>query len=668
MEPNRGRQPADVLFRNASVLTMDSSLHQYSPGALAIADGKIVAVGPERDLIQRYESANQVDCRGKVLMPGLINAHTHVPMALLRGLADDMRLDVWLLGYMMPVERQFVTPSFVRLGTELGCVEMIRSGITCFADMYYFEEEVAKATKMMGLRAICGQTILKFPAPDAKYFEESLQRTEDFVREWRDDNLIVPAVAPHAPYSSTDEIFRGAREIALRYDVPLHIHLSETASEVEQMRSEQGMPVIPYVKKQGLLDAKVIAAHCVHIDEGEMRTLLHAKAGVAHNPSSNLKLASGVAPVKRMLELGLKVGIGTDGPASNNDLDMFEEMRLASFLAKGSSGDPTALPAETVLLMATRWGAEALHIGNLAGSLEEGKVADLILIDLDSVHSSPHFNREPGAIYGRILYSAKSTDVTDVMVNGRWLMRDRQVLVANETELLSEAQEVARTVDSFLIDREKSVYSKLVAIGGAAQEESFEVQAKVPITNPDAVMQAIEGGPFEIIRRRHYHEFDTYFIFDDPSQGRLRYREDDFIEEDGSISRVRARLTLIGSTQEQRFPEGVVLSRSRYIAPAEQNLRFYREYFRPNQTVDFEKDRRRFLIRYKNTEFFINLDQTIQPPLGDFLEVKSSTWSRADAEGKVPLALELLGLLGLPLEGITVEDYFDMVPEKRENG
>jgi 5-methylthioadenosine/S-adenosylhomocysteine deaminase len=667
MEPNEGRQPADILFYNASILTMDASLHQYSPGALAVAEGKIVAVGPEREVTQRFWSGQQVDCQGKVLMPGLVNAHTHVPMALLRGLADDMRLDVWLLGYMMPVERQFVSPDFVRLGTALGVAEMIRSGITCFADMYYFEEEVAKTTKAMGMRAVCGQTVLKFPAPDAKYFEESLERTEDFVRRWRDDDLIVPAVAPHAPYSSTEEIFRGAREIALKYDVPLHIHLSETASEVDEMRNEQGMPVIPYVKKQGLLETKVIAAHCVHIDEGEMRTLLHAKAGVAHNPSSNLKLASGVAPVKRMLELGLKVGIGTDGPASNNDLDMFEEMRLASFLAKGSSGDPTALPAETVLLMATRWGAEALHMGDLVGSFEVGKRADLILIDLDSVHSSPRFNREPAAIYGRILYSAKSTDVTDVMVNGRWLLRDKQLLVANEAELLSQAQEIAGEVDTFLVDREKSVYSKLVAIGGAAEEESFEVQAKVPVADPELVLNAIEEGPFEIVRRRHYHEFDTYFIFDDPAQGRLRYREDDFIEQDGSISQVRSRLTLIGSTREQRFPEGVVLSRSRYIAPAEQNLRFYREYFRPNQTVEFEKDRRRFLIRYKDTEFFINLDHTIQPGLGDFLEVKSSTWSRADAEGKVALALELLKLLGLALEGITVEDYFDMAPEKREN-
>ena len=306
---------ADFLLTNAHILTMDNEMNQVIDGALAVQGDTILAVGSGAELKAEYQAAQVVDCGGKILMPGLVNAHTHVPMTLLRGLADDLRLDVWLLGYMMPVEREFVSPDFVRLGTLLGCAEMIRSGITCFADMYYLEEDVAKATTEAGMRALCGQTVLKFPSPDAQAYEESLAMARDFITRWKGHPLIIPTVAPHAPYTCTDEILRASAELAVEFDVPLHTHLSETAQEVENMRREQGMPVIPYVKKQGLFDAKVLAAHCVHIDEGEMRTLLHAGAGVAHNPSSNLKLASGIAPVNRMLSLGLNVGIGTDGPA-----------------------------------------------------------------------------------------------------------------------------------------------------------------------------------------------------------------------------------------------------------------------------------------------------------------------------------------------------------------
>jgi 5-methylthioadenosine/S-adenosylhomocysteine deaminase len=230
------------------------------------------------------------------------------------------------MGYMMPVEREFVSPEFVRLGTLLACAEQIRSGITTFNDMYYFEEDVAQAAADAGMRAVCGQTVMKFPAPDAASYEDSLQMAREFIQKWKDHPLITPAVAPHAPYTCTADILRATADLAREFDVPLHTHLSETAFEVENMRNENGMPVIPYVKKQGLLDAKLIAAHCVHVDVGEIRTLQHAGAGVSHNPSSNLKLASGFAPVAKMLETGVNVGIGTDGPASNNDLDMFEEV------------------------------------------------------------------------------------------------------------------------------------------------------------------------------------------------------------------------------------------------------------------------------------------------------------------------------------------------------
>ncbi|MBI4770692.1 MAG: amidohydrolase family protein, partial [Chloroflexi bacterium] len=539
--------------------------------------------------------------------PGLVNAHTHVPMTLLRGLADDLRLDVWLMGYMMPVEREFVSPDYCRLGALLGCAEMLRSGVTCFADMYYYEADVAQATAEAGLRALCSQTVLKFPSPDAASYEDSLAAAREFIQSWKGHPLIVPSVAPHAPYTCTAEILRACAELAAEFDVPLHTHLSETALEVENSRKEHGMPVIPWVKKHGLFGARVLAAHCVHVDEGEIRSLHNAGAGVSHNPSSNLKLASGVAPVKRMLEIGLNVGIGTDGPASNNDLDMFEETRLVAFLAKGTSGDPTALPARTAFLMATRMGAAAMHMGELTGSLEPGKRADLALVDLNPLHNSPQFTRDPNAIYSQLVYAGKSNDVSDVMVNGRWLMRDRKLLTINEAEVLQAAREVARKTDLFLIEREKSVLSKLVAIGGATQEESFEIQVKVRLEDPAPVEAVLSAAGLEIVRSAHYREFDSYFSFSDPAQGRLRYREDEFLNEAGEVFNVRSRLTHIGPAREREYEHSILLSRSRYIAPAVHSLRFYREYFQPLHELQIEKDRLRWLVNYRDSEVLVNL-------------------------------------------------------------
>ena len=669
----------NLLLTNAHILTMDADLRQFSSGALALSGSTILAVGETADLQAAYPGFEQVDCQGQVLMPGLVNAHTHVPMTLLRGLADDLRLDVWLMGYMMPVEREFVSPDFVRLGTRLACAEMIRGGVTCFADMYYFEDDIAAATAEAGLRAVCGQSVLKFPTPDAASYEESLAYARAFIQKWKGHPLIVPAVAPHAPYTCTPEILKACTALALEFDVPLHIHIAETAGEVENMRAESGMPVVPYVKKQGVLEARVIAAHCVHIDEGEIRTLQHARAGAAHNPSSNLKLASGFAPVRRMLELGLNVGIGTDGPASNNDLDMFEEMRLAAFLSKGASGDPTSLPARTVVLMATRLGAQALHIGHLTGSLEPGKRADLILVDLQRLHTIPHFQRDPNSTYARIVYAARSSDVTAVMVDGRWLLRGGQLLTIDEAGLIADSRQYAGRIDAFLIQREKSVLSKLIAIGGAAEQESFEVQIKVPFpgaANAPGVSQAAAeaalagagsaaGSAFEVLRRRHYREYDTYFFFDDPTQGSLRYREDDFIAEDGSVNGVRSRLTLLGQARERALARNVLLSRGRYLAPAAHSLRFYREYFKPVSEREIVKDRFRYLVRYQGVEFFVNFDHIATPEIGDFLEIKSRTWSRQDAAHKSRLAVELIRLLGASPEAALADDYVEIGPPSR---
>ncbi len=656
-------QKADTLFINAIVLTMDGKLNQYDPGAVAVKGDSIIAVGPEAEIKKEYTADEIIDCGGKVLMPGLVNAHTHVPMTLLRGLADDLRLDVWLMGYMLPVEREFVSPEFVRLGTSLACAEQIRSGVTTFNDMYFFEDDIAQATADAGMRAVCGQSVMKYPAPDAAAFEDSIAYAREFIKKWKGHPLIVPAIAPHAPYSTTPEILRTCTDIAKEFDVPLHIHISETAFEVETMRNEQGMPVVPYIKKQGVLEAKVIAAHCVHIDIGEMKTLQHVNAGVSHNPSSNLKLASGFAPVQKMLENGLNVGIGTDGPASNNDLDMFEEVRLASFVAKASSNDPTVVPAATALLMATRMGAQALHIGHLTGSLEPGKRADLILVDTSPVHNSPRFRRDPHNAYAQLVFASKSTDVTDVMVNGKWLMRAHELLTLNEKELLEQARILAQKIDAFLIAREQSILSKLIALGGSMEQESFEVQVKVKVTEPDQLVQKMKRPEIEITASKHYHQYDDYFLFEDPSQGRLRFREDNLINAKGDVESVRSRLTLLGQKREGEIGHDVLLSRSRFLAPAIHTSRFYREYFKPKQEVSVEKNRLRWHIRYKNTEFFINLDEVKEPQMGTYLEIKSRTWSRKDADNKAALASELLNLLGVGDAEAVTQDLIEILTQ-----
>lgn len=650
------------ILKNVTVVTMDENYRIFDPGALAIDEQDIAAVGMQDSILEEFEADEVLDLEGRLVIPGLVNGHTHVPMTLLRGIEDDRRLDVWLLGYVMPVEREFVSPDFCRLGAKLACAEMIRSGVTTFADMYYFEDAVAEAVAEVGMRAICSQTVLKFPAPDAETYDDSLEAARHFIERWKGHPLVLPAVAPHAPYTCNAEILDACAALALEFDVPLHIHLAETAQEVDDWRDKYDMPVIPWVKKQGLLEAKVIAAHCVHVDIGEIHTLEHAGTGVAHNPSSNMKLASGFAPVTKMLEEGLDVAVATDGPSSNNDLDMFEEIRLASFIAKGATGDPTALPARQVFEMATRMGARALHVGDITGSLEPGKRADLAVVDLRGLHNQPSFERDPEGIYSRLVYSSKSTDVTDVMVNGRWLMRDRALLTVNPEPLLEEANEISTRIDSFLVEREGSVLSKLIAIGGAEQQESYEVQIKVHLDDPEPVIEMLQSGEFEIIRTAHYLEYDTYFSFEDPSQGKLRYREDEFVNEKGEVFNVRYRLTLIGPAAEWEFPNSVLLSRSRFIAPAQHSLRFYREYFEPADELVINKDRLRWLIRYGEFEFFINIDDVTEPSLeGSFLEVKTRTWSRRDAEEKAQVISALLDDFGVEEIDIARQEYPELV-------
>jgi 5-methylthioadenosine/S-adenosylhomocysteine deaminase len=651
----------DTILTGGIVVTMNQRFEIFMDGAVAINGSQLVAVGTSADIAKQYESDNTVSCEGQYILPGLVNAHTHVPMTLLRGLADDLRLDVWLMGYVMPTEREFVTPEFCRLGTGLACAEMIRSGITSFADMYYFEAEVAAATAAAGLRGVLGQSILKFPTPDAETYEHSMDYAARFIEEWNGHPLITPAIAPHAPYSTTADMLRECAQVASTYDVPLLIHIAETKQELEDSLELNGDRVVPYVHRSGLLNAKVLAAHCVHIDAGEMRILREHRATVAHCPTSNLKLASGIAPVTEMLEYGLTVGIGTDGPASNNDLDMFEEVRLAAILAKTDANDPTALPAKQALLMATRQGAEALFLGDVTGSLEPGKLADVITIDAHPVHNMPQFNRDHNAIYSRIVYASKSTDVRHVICNGQWLMQNRQLLTINEAELLKQAEVYARKVDAFMTEQQKDILSKLLVIGGLERGESFEVQAKAILRDQSVIGQLLEHSDVQVLQSVHYRQYDTYFLFDDPTKGRVRYREDDSVGEDGEVKSVRSRLTFTTPTKERDFHSSVLLSHSRFISTADRPLRFYREYFRPDSERELHKDRRRWHIHYQGVLFYVNVDRVLKPALEHtFIEIKSRTWSASDAENKADRIQEMLRILGISPTDIIEKDYLEL--------
>ncbi len=655
-------QKVDFILSGGIVLTMNDAMDLYKDGAVAVRNDMIVAVGAREEIAANYEADEVVDCTGQYIMPGLVNAHTHVPMTLLRGLADDLRLDVWLMGYIMPTEREFVNPDFVKLGTKIACAEMIRGGTTTFTDMYYFESDIAEATAEVGLRALLGETVLKFPAPDAATFEESLRYARSFIERWRGHPLITPAVAPHAPYSNTEETLERCTILAKEFDIPLVIHIAETQQEQDDNVRDYGQTVMRWLKGIGVLKAKVLAAHCVAINESELRQMQKNDVRVAHCPSANLKLSSGIAPIDQFVKAGLTVGIGTDGPASNNDLDMFEEVRLAALLAKTQTMDPTAFPAKQTLLAATRHGARAMYMDDITGSLEVGKRADIIVVAANPIHNVPKFDLNPEAVYSQLVYAAKSSDVAHTIVNGVWLMRDRQLLTVDVDALMEEATAYARRVDEFLSAREEDLLSKLAAVsGGLSRGESFEVQVKALLRSSGAIEELLDHDDVEVVKSVHYRQFDTYFAFEDKS-GLIRYREDDKLDERGEVANVRARLTFTEASKERDFHEMIVLSRSRFIADADRPLRFYREYFRASREYELVKDRQRWHVKYKDVLFYINIDRVIKPDVDDklFIELKSRTWSARDAEQKADMIREMLAILDLSPADVVDQDYMQM--------
>src|SRR5262245_36443658 len=378
------RQTVSLILTGGIVVTMDPASRVLTPGAVAIDGRDIVAIDTPTAIASRFSGRDSIDTAGQVVMPGLINTHTHAPMVLYRGLADDLALMDWLQKYIFPAEAKTVSPEFVRAGTRLAALEMIQSGTTTYADMYYFEEEIAQVTKDAGLRGVLGQTIIQFPAPDAKTPSEGIARAEAFVKRFANDELIVPAIAPHAMYTLDTATLKAIRALADRHRAPVITHLSETADEGKISREKYKLSPTQYLESIGFWGPRTLAAHGVWLSPADMQILARRRVGIAHNPESNMKLASGTAKVVAMRAAGIAVGLGTDGAASNNDLDMFEAMRQAAFLAKLQTNDPRAIPARTALEMATIQGARALGMESRIGSLEPAKRADLIVVSMAS--------------------------------------------------------------------------------------------------------------------------------------------------------------------------------------------------------------------------------------------------------------------------------------------
>lgn len=429
------RAKADLIIVGGTVVTMDKDRRVIENGGIAIRQDKLLAVGTRAEIERGYYAATVTNATGSVVIPGLINTHTHVPMTLFRGIADDMDLQEWLTKFIFPAEAKNVNEAFVRAGTRLGLAEMIRGGTTTFCDMYYFEDAIAEETKKAGMRGVLGETVLDFPAPDNKTFAEGLEYTERFIKRWQGDPLIVPAIAPHAPYTVSEDNLTQARAMSDRLRAPLVIHLAEANTETEFIQQKhEGMRPIEFMQKIAFFNDRTIAAHVIQANAAELDILKRYNVGIAHNPQSNMKLAAGVAPVPLMLQKGLSVGLGTDGPASNNDLSLWEEMDTAAKLHKLHLGDPKVLTAEQAFTMATIGGARALHLGDLIGSLEAGKRADIAIVDFSGLHQTPFFS-----VYSHLVYATKASDVSSVIINGRIVMQNRRLLTLNENAIKQEA-------------------------------------------------------------------------------------------------------------------------------------------------------------------------------------------------------------------------------------
>jgi 5-methylthioadenosine/S-adenosylhomocysteine deaminase len=431
----QGKKPVELILSGGTVVTMDGARRVVEDGAVAINSGRIAAVGTRVEIETKFTARETIDTSGKAVIPGLINGHTHVPMTLFRGLGGDLDLHQWLTEYIFPAEAKNVTDEFVRTGTQLGIAEMIRGGTTTYCDMYYFEDAIADETAKAGMRAVLGETVIDFPVADNKTHAEAVAYTERFVKKWQGHALVTPAIAPHAPYTVSEEHLRAVRAFSDRTGAPIVTHVAETRKEVDDSLKSKGASPVAYLARIGFLNERVIAAHVVFATAEEIELLKRSGTGVVHNPQSNMKLASGVAPVPQMLLAGLRLGLGTDGAASNNDLSMWEEMDAAAKLHKVFSHDPKVVTAQQAFEMATIGGARALHMEREIGSVEPDKRADLVVIDLDTLNQTPLYN-----LYSALVYATKAADVRTVIIEGRVVMRDRRLLTLDENDIKTRAR------------------------------------------------------------------------------------------------------------------------------------------------------------------------------------------------------------------------------------
>lgn len=440
------KETVDLIVHGRYVVTMTVEKAVIEHGAVAVRDGIIVAVGPSGDISKKYTAQKEVSGKDRILMPGLVNGHTHTAMVLFRGIADDLALMEWLQNYIFPMEGQFVDPEFIEVGMNLACLEMIRGGTTSFVDMYFYGDRGADVIEACGLRAIMGAPSIDFPSPGFKGWDDSFAAAVEFVKNRKSKSgRITPAFAPHAPYTVSAEHLRQLSKVAKELNAPVTTHLSEDRAELAQIRERYDTTPILHVKNLGLLENKLIAAHVVHPTEEEIKLLVKYKVGVIHNPTSNLKTAAGISPVPQMLKQGVRIGLGTDGAASNNDLNMWEEIRLAALLHKGVQYDATVIPAEVALHMATSGGAEAVGLDHLVGDISVGKRADLIQVDLSGPHMTPLYN-----VISHLVYAVSRSDVVTTIVDGNILMEDGKVLTLDAEKIRQKANEIAARITQAL--------------------------------------------------------------------------------------------------------------------------------------------------------------------------------------------------------------------------
>jgi len=424
---------ADIVIKNGLLLTMDEGFTLHEKADLAISASKIIDISPRSG----YQGKKTIDASGKAVMPGLINTHTHAAMSMMRGLADDMPLDIWWQKFIFPIEKKLLDPEFIRIGVGLAAIEMIKSGTTAFSDMYFYEDAAAQICKEIGMRCFLGEGVLDFPSPDAASAEETFKIIEGLHEKWGKDPIIHLEVAPHAPYSCGKDNLLKSKALADRLGLPLHIHVSETAGEVAAFKQKHGLSPVAYLEKIGFLSERVKAVHCVHLSESDIGILKEHDVKVSHCQESNMKLASGNAPIVELQKAGVTVGLGTDGAASNNNLDMFDEMDAVAKFHKAVRQDPTVMSAQRVLRMATAEGARVMQKPDI-GTLEVGKTADIILIDLNRPHLVPLYN-----IYSHLVYSAGGSEVDSVIINGKLVMEGRKILTVDEREIMAKANEFA---------------------------------------------------------------------------------------------------------------------------------------------------------------------------------------------------------------------------------